>query len=150
MPEVMGRAARRAARAAVAAEAFLRLTGIELGLRTVRLTVLARLCGLEFDPTSPAPVESGGRLATGRLARARLAAAMAVLASGPYDDTCLRRALAIGSILRRRRPRLLVGVTRREGQILAHAWVVVDGVNLDPMVSRAFVPFGAASSEVAA
>ncbi len=123
------------------AETAVVVIAVEIGLRTLRLPALARLCGLAFDPGAPPPLETGsGRLRLPGGARRRLKAGMLVLARGPFPDTCLRRALLMGWVLRSRRPRLLVGVARRDGQIVAHAWVVADGVNLDPMSSRAYAP----------
>lgn len=127
-------------------EAVLVATGVELGLRTLRLPVLARACGLIFDPAAPSPADAAhaGSLALGPRTIRRVRSGLAVLARGPFPDTCLRRALVLGWVLRRRRPHLLVGVRRSDGELLAHAWVVVDGVDLDPMSSRAYVPLVAA------
>lgn len=83
-------------------------------------------------------------LALGPWTTRRLRAGLAVLRHGPFPDTCLRRALVMGSVLRARGPRLVVGVLRHDGELLAHAWVVVDGVSLDPMSSRAYRPLVAA------
>jgi hypothetical protein len=143
----------RALRAAPAlAEAAVVVTAVEIGLRTLRLPTLARACGLLFDPADPAPSDApaGARLTLSPRTARRLKAVLLVLARGPFADTCLRRALAMGSVLRSRDPRLLVGVTRRDGKLLAHAWLVVDGVNLDPMTSRGYAPLTAAAPAVAA
>jgi hypothetical protein len=47
-----------------------------------------------------------------------------------WDATCLRRALATGWALRRRHPRLCIGLTGTE-DVLAHAWLVVEGRAVD-------------------
>ena len=47
-----------------------------------------------------------------------------------FDATCLRRALAAGWVLRRRRPRLCLGLTGTH-DVLAHAWLVLEGRSLD-------------------
>jgi hypothetical protein len=129
-------------------EAAVVVTVVEVGLRTLRLPTLARLCGLVFDPATPVPGTTAGiaGLSLRGTTRRRLKAGLAVLARGPFPDTCLRRALVMGSVLRGRRPRLVVGVRRRDGELLAHAWVVVDGVDLDPMSSRAYAPLVAAET----
>jgi hypothetical protein len=48
----------------------------------------------------------------------------------PWDATCLRRALATGWLLRRRRPELCLGLPG-SGSALAHAWLIVGGEALD-------------------
>jgi hypothetical protein len=48
------------------------------------------------------------------------------------DETCLRRALAAGWLLRRRRPGLCLGLAD-SGGALAHAWLVVEGQALDAL-----------------
>ena len=50
----------------------------------------------------------------------------------PWDETCLRRALAAGWLLRRHRPALCLGLTSSEGA-LAHAWLVIEGQALDAL-----------------
>ena len=47
-----------------------------------------------------------------------------------FDATCLRRALASGWVLRRRKPRLCLGHTGSH-EVLAHAWLVLEGRSLD-------------------
>ncbi len=129
-------------------EAAAVVTAVEVGLRVLRLPTLARLCGLVLDPGGLAPGAEArpGPLALPPRTLRRVRAGLAVLARGPFPDTCLRRALVLGWVLRARRPRLLVGVRREDGRLLAHAWVVVDGVDLDPMSSRAYTPLVAASA----
>jgi hypothetical protein len=48
----------------------------------------------------------------------------------PWDATCLRRALAAGWLLRRRKPGLCLGLPGSE-DVLAHAWLIVGGQALD-------------------
>lgn len=62
-----------------------------------------------------------------------------VLSRSPFGSTCLRRALCAGHVLRAREPRLAVGVAKRDGVVTAHAWLVVNGANLDPEGSADFV-----------
>jgi hypothetical protein len=44
---------------------------------------------------------------------------------------CLRHALVLGHVLRRRDPVLRLGVTRAGEEIVAHAWVEIGGASLD-------------------
>jgi len=46
------------------------------------------------------------------------------------DGPCLRQALVAGHLLRRHRPRLLIGAARRDGAVVAHAWLQIGGVVL--------------------
>lgn len=46
------------------------------------------------------------------------------------DPTCLRRALASGWVLRRHKPHLCLGLTGTH-DVLAHAWLVLEGRSLD-------------------
>ncbi len=50
----------------------------------------------------------------------------------PWDATCLRRALAVGRLLRRRQPGLCLGLPGSE-EVLAHAWLIVGGQALDAL-----------------
>ena len=64
--------------------------------------------------------------------RRSLRAAARVLRRWPWEDTCLRRALATGHVLRHRSPSLRVGVAKIDGTVKAHAWLEIDGRTLDP------------------
>lgn len=61
----------------------------------------------------------------------------AVGARSPWPTTCLRQALALWCLLRRRGhpARLKIGVIRRIAPFQAHAWVELDGSALDPEVA---------------
>ena len=56
----------------------------------------------------------------------RFAARDWVLARWVYDATCLRRALVGGWILRHRHPELRIGLME-DDDVVAHAWLVVEG-----------------------
>ncbi len=60
--------------------------------------------------------------------------ARSVGARSPWRTSCLRQALAVWWLLRRRRlpAELKIGVIRRDPPFQAHAWVELDGVALDP------------------
>lgn len=106
---------------------------VELGLRTVRLPRLASALGtplaLEQDAS---PAESGPAVARlpERAAR-QVRATQRVLRRWPFGDTCLRQALVSGQRLRRLQPRLHLGVAKIDGEVRAHAWLVVRGRILD-------------------
>lgn len=51
----------------------------------------------------------------------------------PFGDTCLRRALLIAALTSDIDSAVVIGVKKAEdGRFLAHAWVEVDGISLDP------------------
>lgn len=62
-----------------------------------------------------------------------------VLRHWPWDDTCLRRALATGHALRHRGPSLRVGVSKADGVVRAHAWLEIDGRTLDPQAPTEYL-----------
>jgi len=62
-----------------------------------------------------------------------------------WDETCLRRALATGWLLRRHRPSLCLGLPG-SGDALAHAWLVVEGRAVDALPDTvALLPLEAAT-----
>lgn len=112
--------------------------GVELGLRTLSLPRLAGLVGapLALDaaeaglaPTSP---QGDAQWTLPSAARRRIAATRRVLRHWPFGDSCLRQALVSGSLLRRFHPRLQVGVAKVDGEVRAHAWLVIAGSIIDP------------------
>ncbi len=62
----------------------------------------------------------------------QLDTAWRILRWGPFNGTCLRRAVVGGYFLRHHHPLLRIGVTKTGGKVAAHAWVEVGGVGLDP------------------
>jgi len=112
----------RVALVPITARAALIALAVEVGLR---VWSLPRLCAalrvsLATD-TGIAPVEvseHGGR---------EWAAACRAYRRWPSRDTCLRRALVTGFMLRSEHPALRLGVASREGTSLAHAWLEIDG-----------------------
>ncbi|MGE4072412.1 MAG: lasso peptide biosynthesis B2 protein [Lysobacterales bacterium] len=63
--------------------------------------------------------------------------ARAVGAGSLWPTTCLRQALVVWLLLRRRglQPELKIGVVSKDPPLQAHAWVEVDGKALDPDIS---------------
>lgn len=116
---------------------------VEIGMRTLRLPRLARLLGVRLE-THGQPVEDAAPPDPTVVRRVRRAgrAIDRVLRRWPFGDTCLRRALILGFLIRRLGPTLLIGVRRNEeGEIAAHAWLVVGGTTLDPLAAQ-YLSFG--------
>ncbi|WP_158602897.1 lasso peptide biosynthesis B2 protein [Jiangella rhizosphaerae] len=118
---------------------------VEAGLRVMRLPRLAAWLGapLGLELESPLMPADGGTTRLTAAERRRLRAVWRVLRHWPFGDTCLRRALVSGHVLRRRRPVLRVGVAKIEGRIQAHAWLEIDGVSLDPVGAATYQAFEA-------
>lgn len=104
----------------------------EAVIRTRRLPVAARLAGvaLTFGATGPSRDQDGWELLTDD-ERERCELALRVIDRRPFDKTCLRRSLLLGTLLRHRRPVLRIGVAKAAGAVAAHAWLEVDGASLD-------------------
>jgi hypothetical protein len=62
----------------------------------------------------------------------RLAVVQAVMRHWPIDGVCLRESLVAGQRLRRLDPVMKVGVKRGAAGVTAHAWLQIDGIDLDP------------------
>lgn len=106
------------------------LTLIEIGLRRGTVGALCERHGIALITSaseagnSPVPWADLHRVA---------ARSTAVLRFWPFESTCLRRCLLIGTALRDERPGLTLGVKRGDdGQIAAHAWLVMGGRSIDP------------------
>lgn len=104
---------------------------IDLSLRSVGFQRSQAWLGHFLPEQPPAPDVSTGELA---VAQRMAELARAVGARSPWRTSCLRQALAVWLLLRRRRlPAVLrIGVIRREGPFQAHAWVEVGKIALDP------------------
>jgi hypothetical protein len=107
---------------------------IELGLRRHPLPELCRRLGIGLGDRVP-------HLATGEvpsrvwLAR-RVRAVRRVSRHWPFGDTCLRRCLVLGSLLRCTGPVLVLGVRRTAGaSVEAHSWLEIAGRPVDPSSS---------------
>lgn len=110
---------------------------VEVGLRVTTLPKLTRLLGVPLDPA----MTGGGDIMQGTATTLtesdwrRVRSAQRVLRRWPFGDTCLRQALVSGALLRHRQPVLHVGVARIDGQIKAHAWLVIGSGILDPLAA---------------
>jgi hypothetical protein len=106
---------------------------VEVGLRTTTLPRLARALGtpLAVDGFDAYAEPAAVRLLPPWAVR-RMRAARRVLRHWPLGDTCLRQALVCGRLVRRLRPELQLGVAKVDGEVRAHAWLVVGGTVVDP------------------
>lgn len=111
---------------------------VEVGLRVTTLPKLTRLLGVPLDPAMTGGGSDTMRGSATTLTESdwrRVRSAQRVLRRWPFGDTCLRQALVSGALLRRRGPILHVGVARIDGQIKAHAWLVIGSGILDPLAA---------------
>lgn len=108
---------------------------IERSLRSDPLTRTAEKFGARLDLASPV---NPGNLAFSREEEAALSIALRTLSYPRFNGTCLRRALVMADILRDRSPILRVGVSKRDGEVFAHAWIEIDGVAIDAMRDRTY------------
>src|SRR5690606_32511766 len=109
------------------------VTAVEIGLRATTLPRLASWLKVPLSTENAS--ESRDVPVLSPVERRRVRAALRVTRHWPFGDACLRQALVIGRRLRRRRPLLRVGVAKIDGQIRAHAWVVIGAGVLDPLGS---------------
>ena len=106
---------------------------VEVGLRTITLPRLARALGTPLAVDGfDAYAERADAVLLPRWAVLRVHAAWRVLRHWPFGDTCLRQALVCGWMLRSLRPALQLGVAKVDGEVRAHAWLVVGGTVVDP------------------
>lgn len=111
---------------------------VEAGLRVMALPRLARALGVPLSSSPPdgEPPSSDPSVLTPPQQR-RVWATDVVYRNWPFGDTCLRRALVLGRVLREEQPVLRIGVTRDEG-VLAHAWVETSRLSIG--AQRAYTP----------
>lgn len=103
---------------------------VEAALRTGRTPQIARRLGVPLDQATPAGAP-GAPLALTPAEKRSLRTVRRVLSHRPFNGTCLRQALLVGHALRARRPVLRIGVRKADGELLAHAWVEIDGYAID-------------------
>ena len=102
---------------------------VEVGLRTVRLPRLARALGVRLnwarEPSSPPGIPTSLGVEDHR----QVTNVLRVMRHWPFaEGTCLRQSLMLGRVLKNHHPLLRIGVQGRDGDIVAHAWIELDGV----------------------
>lgn len=122
---------RRLVQASAVARVALAALGVEATLRLLTLPAAARVAGVGLRLDGGEDGDPCRELRLTQQESRDLELALRVLRRGPVDDSCLRRSLLIGHLLRRRGPVLRIGVAKRDGQVRAHAWLVVEGASLD-------------------
>jgi hypothetical protein len=107
-------------------------TRIEFSLRRRGLPATVSTFGLRFGQLEPTDDATRVALPTWATRRARIA--LLVMRFWPFGDTCLRKSLVIGSRLRALSPQLFIGVRAAggAGDISAHAWLRITGIDIDP------------------
>lgn len=102
-------------------------TSIEVLLHTASLPKVCTVLGIRFKHDANAP--GAGAALTVRVQRVA-AQVDEVYRRFALPDSCLRRALVAGRLLREDQPELVLGV-RTAPHFQAHAWLVVGGAILD-------------------
>ncbi|HKY49569.1 MAG TPA: lasso peptide biosynthesis B2 protein [Acidimicrobiia bacterium] len=102
---------------------------VEVGLRTVGLPRLATALGVKLnwarEPSSPPGIPPSLREAD----RRNVTFVLRVMRHWPFaEGTCLRQSIILGRVLKDHAPLLRIGVQGRGGDIVAHAWIELDGV----------------------
>lgn len=108
------------------------LLSVELAFRWFGIDTIARRVGAPLVSPRERPISGLPEIDVTQLSeheRRLFAAADWTLNRWVFDATCLRRALLYGWILRRRYPELHIGLME-EGDLVAHAWLTVDGCTL--------------------
>jgi Transglutaminase-like superfamily len=106
----------------VAVEILIHLSSVDQASQWLRVPLDGSTDVDELPTLDPSALTARERELLGALA--------AVQRRWLFDATCLRRALASGWVLRRRHPRLCLGLAGSD-KALAHAWLIVDGHALD-------------------
>ena len=124
---------------------------IEAGLAVSSLPKLAAFLGVPLaTDQNAAPVDVDSNMAIAILDERELRALWAVgwvLERWLFDETCLRRSLAFGWFIRRRRPALRLGMID-DGEVIAHAWVEAQGLAFDSAAVTGTFASGAADPTI--
>ena len=98
----------------------------EIALRTMRLDRAAKLLRVPLDTAPASPRPNPPNLIT-QFISDRIRATQIVFTRLSFENTCLRRALVLGRLLRRFDPNLKIGVGHGDSQepdrVIAHAWI---------------------------
>lgn len=118
------------------------LSGIEAALRVSTLPAVCRRLGVGLDLDSAAAA-GAGVWSVPRRYEAQVRALLRASRWWPFGDTCLRRCLLLGMLLRNEHPVLRIGIRRDlEGTFGAHSWLEVGDATLDPGSSEFAVLHG--------
>jgi hypothetical protein len=125
-----------AAEIATMVHALIMMVIVELLIRWVRLARLSHLLGVRLDLESVRV--DGEMLPPSELTlreRRQLQSASRLARVWPFGrGPCLRRSLVIGHLLRRRQPAVRLGTVGGGADLVAHAWVEIDGRPLESLV----------------
>ena len=124
------------------------MTIVELTVRWVPLPRLSRAFGvpLRLGPDKPGYDGNPPGDLDARTLR-QLACTHRVAAVWPFSDgPCLRRAITAGHLIRRLLPELRMGVVGDTDNVVAHAWLEIDGQPLESV--EHLRPFGDISGPV--
>ena len=121
---------------------------VEVALRSLSLPRTARLFGAPLQQSATAAAPTAQRARLGVRGRRRARAVQRVMRHWPFGDTCLRHALVAGQRLRGFGPELVVGVTKVDGRVRAHAWLEFETGIYDPLhAASAFLPLTSPAPE---
>jgi hypothetical protein len=121
---------RQLARARLLVVVVALLVRVEIGLRHRPLPDLCRRLGIGLG--GAVPDRAAGEVPDREWLARRVRAVDRVMRHWPPGDTCLRRCLVLGRLLRRTSPTLVLGVRRVEGSsVEAHSWLEIGGRPVD-------------------
>lgn len=113
---------------------------VETGIRLLKLPTLARLLRVPIEnDAETAGVTSNLSSVMDRATYERLVITYKLMNRWPFDEKCLRRSLVTAVQIRRVHPVLIIGVAIAGEEVMAHAWLRVGGIDLDP-AAREFGP----------
>lgn len=120
------------------------LIQVEFFLRVSSLPALCQRLGIAMDDGIDVVRLSSQSTVTWWQVDSTVRRVSRILRWWPFGNTCLRRCLVAGALLREAHPRLVLGVQRSPDQeIRAHSWLCLGGRSIDPM-SEHFKPFSLA------
>lgn len=108
---------------------------VEVGIRVLPLPTLTGLLRVPLQTDARDDEQTEQSLALDSRSRRRLQIISRVMRHWPFDEKCLRRSLVAAVRIRHVNPSLVIGVAIKDGEIKAHAWLRVRGVDLDPIAS---------------
>jgi hypothetical protein len=101
---------------------------VEVLLRRRRLRATATLVGASLANPDERPPPPRTPLELTAAEQRGLRCVRRVVRAVPESrGMCLREAVLMAHVLRRRQPRLVIGVTRSDATFVAHAWIEVEG-----------------------